>query len=159
MGFTDYLRKESIILDIEAPDKERALDEIVNVLVERGVIPDKEPYLTALIDRERLCSTGIGRGTAIPHAKLKDIDRILLAFARSRKGVDFDSLDKQPVHFIFVIFTPENVPEDYLLLLAHISRLAKDERFRKAVMGAVSEDEIFEVFEEKDRELAKRNSG
>ena len=159
MGFTNYLRRESIILDIEAPDKERALDEIVNILVERGVLPNKEPYLAALIDRERLCSTGIGRGTAIPHAKLKDIDNILLAFARSRKGVDFDSLDKQPVHFIFVIFTPENVPEDYLLLLAHISRLAKDEKFREAVMGAVSEDEIFEVFEEKDRELAKRNSG
>ncbi len=159
MRFTDYLSLDRIIKEVSSTSKEEVLEEIVSILRERGVIEDSEPYLTALLERERLCSTGIGRGVAIPHAKLKSLKKMLLSFVRSSKGVDFDSLDRKPVHFIFVIFTPEDVPEEYLVLLASISRLAKDESFRKAVMEATTEEEILRLFEEKDRELAKEDSG
>ncbi|BAT71253.1 PTS system, fructose-specific IIA component [Thermosulfidibacter takaii ABI70S6] len=159
MRFLDYLTRDRIILDLEATEKEKVLREIVGVLKKREVIPDEEPYYTALIERERLCSTGIGRGTAIPHAKLKEIDKIILTFARSKPGVEFDALDKNPVHFIFLILTPEDVPEDYLVLLARISRLAKDEEFKKVVMQASSEDEILKIFEEKDKEFEKKDIG
>ena len=159
MRFTDYLTKEGIITDLSSKDKPEVLKEIVSILKERGVIDDEEPYYTALMERERLCSTGIGRGMAIPHAKLKSMKNILLAFARSKDGVDFESLDKNLVHFIFVIFTPEDVPEEYLVLLARISKLAKDEEFRKAVMEASTQEEILKVFEQKDREFEKKPAG
>ncbi len=159
MRFTDYLTKEGIITDLISKDKPEVLKEIVSILKERRVIDDEEPYYTALMERERLCSTGIGRGMAIPHAKLKGMKNILLAFARSKDGVDFESLDKNLVHFIFVIFTPEDVPEEYLVLLARISKLAKDEDFRRAVMEASTEEEILKVFEQKDREFEKKPAG
>ncbi len=159
MRFTDYLTPESIIGDVSSSTKEDVLREIVSILKDRRVIEDEEPYLSALLERERLCSTGIGRGVAIPHAKLKNLKRMLLSFVRSRSGVDFDSLDKKPVHFIFVIFTPEDVPEEYLVLLANISRIAKDEEFRRALMEAEGEGDILRLFLKKDEELEEGASG
>ncbi len=159
MRFTDYLREETIITDLEAESKEEVLREIVGTLRQRGVIGDEDLYYSALIDREKLCSTGIGKGVAIPHAKLRDREGILVSFARSLKGVDFEAVDKRPVHFFFTIFTPEDVPEEYLVLLARISRMAKDESFRRAVLQARTEGEIMRIFEEKDREFEKEAGG
>ena len=159
MKFTDYITESSIIIDLKAKDKEGVLREIVDTLKERGVLKGEGPYLEALVEREKLCSTGIGRGVAIPHAKLKGIDTILVSFARSKEGVDFEALDKRPVHFFFTIFTPEDVPEEYLVLLARISRIAKDEGFRRAVLEAETPQEIIRIFKEKDEEFEKEAVG
>ncbi len=159
MRFTDYITESSVIVDLKARDKEGALKEIVDTLKNRGVLRGEAPYLEALVEREKLCSTGIGRGVAIPHAKLKGIDAILVSFARSKEGVDFEALDKKPVHFFFTIFTPEDVPEEYLVLLARISRIAKDEEFRKAVLEAETPQDIIKIFEEKDQEFEKEAVG
>jgi len=159
MRLCTYLSENTIIETLKAKRKEDALREIVSVLRERGVVDEEEPYYSALLDRERLCSTGIGKGVAIPHAKLSRIDSIIVSFARSLGGVDFDSVDKQPVYLIFTIFTPEDVPEDYLSILARISRIAKDDEFRERIMKASSVEEMMEIFREEDEKFEEEGIG
>ncbi len=159
MRLCAYLSEKTIIEALNAVNKEEALREIVSILCERGIIEGEDPYYTALLDRERLCSTGIGKGVAIPHAKLSNIDSIIVSFARSLKGVDFDSMDQKPVYLIFTIFTPEDVPEDYLSILARISRIAKDDEFRENIMKASSVEEMMEIFRKEDDKFEEEGIG
>jgi len=159
MKLCSYLSENTIIENLNSVRKEDALKEIVGILHERGIIEQEEPYYKALLDRERLCSTGIGKGVAIPHAKLSSINSIIVSFARSIEGVDFDSVDKQPVYLIFTIFTPEDVPEDYLSILARISRIAKDSEFREKIMKASSVGEMMEIFREEDEKFEEEGIG
>jgi len=155
MKLSDYLKTETIISDLKAKDKYEALREIVKILHERGILDAEKPYLEALIKREKLCSTGIGRGVAIPHAKMKEIKSIIVSFAKSKEGVDFESVDDLPVHYIFTIFTPEDVPEEYLLILARISKIAKDEEFRRNIEKATSVEDFIEIFKAEDEKFEK----
>src|SRR6185503_21035524 len=91
---------------------------------------DRQKVLDVLLERERISTTAIGEGVAIPHGKLAGVDRVLGAFARSPEGVDFASLDGGPTHLFFALIAPENAAADHLKALARISRLLKDEAFR-----------------------------
>ena len=106
MRLADFLRAEWLIPDLRAEEKEKVLAELVAPLVASDVVRDAAKAVEVLLERERLGSTGIGEGIAIPHGKLSDIDRVVTVFARSRKGVDYDAMDGAPVHLFFSCSRP-----------------------------------------------------
>ncbi|HQC23908.1 MAG TPA: PTS sugar transporter subunit IIA, partial [Syntrophales bacterium] len=103
-----------------------------------------------LLEREKLGSTGIGDGIAIPHGKLKGLERLVISFGRSRQGVDFDAIDGKPVHIFFLLMAPESSTGQHLKALAKISRMLKDPGFRSDLMAAENAEEIYRKIAEKD---------
>ena len=150
MKILDILDKRLIIPQLTSKNKEGVLRELVHVLpsVEKQVSEDRTVEI--LLERESLGSTGIGEGVAIPHGKSKEVNKILASFGRSLPGLDFHSLDGKPTHLFFLLLAPENSAGMHLKALAQISRLMKDQAFRKRLMEAKSADEIYSIFSEGD---------
>ncbi len=153
MKILDILDKKLIIPQLVSKNKEGVLRELVHVLsqMERQVNEDRT--IEILLERESLGSTGIGEGVAIPHGKSKEANRILASFGRSVSGLDFQSLDGKPTHLFFLLLAPENSAGMHLKALAQISRLMKDQAFRKRLMEAKSADEIYLIFSEGDEKV------
>lgn len=139
-----------IIPELSSNNKDGALRELVRVLaqVERQV--DEDRMMEILLERESLGSTGIGEGVAIPHGKSKDVKKLLASFGRSLPGLDFQSMDGKPAHLFFLLVAPENSAGIHLKALARISRLMKNQVFRKALMEVSSAEEIYALFSEED---------
>jgi len=139
-----------IIPGLSSNNKDGALRELVRVLaqVERQV--DEDRMMEILLERESLGSTGIGEGVAIPHGKSKDVKKLLASFGRSLPGLDFQSMDGKPAHLFFLLVAPENSAGIHLRALARISRLMKDQVFRKRLMEVSSAEEIYALFSEED---------
>jgi nitrogen PTS system EIIA component len=150
MKISEILKPEHTIKDLNSLDKNAVLDELSTFLEKKGAITSKEILLTALIEREKLGSTGIGENVAIPHAKINDIDKIITVFGRSKNGVEFESLDKKPVNFIFLVLAPENSTSLHLKALARISRLFKNSSLRESVLVANEADEIYSILVKED---------
>mgnify|MGYP003960527693 FL=1 len=153
MKISEILTKEHIIKDLKSFDKESVLEELSNFLKDRGEIPNKKNLLLSLIEREKLGSTGIGENVAIPHAKIRDIGKIITVFARSQIGVEFESLDQKPVNFIYLILAPENSTGQHLKALARISRLFKNPSLRESVLRANAIDQIYSILVDEDSKL------
>ena len=154
MRLVDVLRKEYIMPELEARDKEELLDEMFSRLSELVPDLDRGSLLNALLKREKLGTTGIGHGVALPHGRLKSVKSIMVFFGRSRRGVDFNSIDKTPVHLFFLIIAPENSAATHLKLLACISRILKSQEFRDRLLSASTPSDIFSLIEEADRKNA-----
>jgi PTS system nitrogen regulatory IIA component len=150
MKITDILDADSIIEQLAARDKKGVLEELVSVLVEHGKLSDQEKSVQILLERERLGSTGIGDGIAIPHGKLKEINSVICSFGRSKEGVDFQSIDEKPSYLFFLLFAPEESAGEHLKALARLSRLLKDAQLRKQLMAATSKAEIYRLITEED---------
>jgi PTS system nitrogen regulatory IIA component len=150
MKITDILKKEYIIEDLVSSDKESTLDELSSFLKDKGMIPNKETLQSALMEREALGSTGIGENVAIPHAKISAIDQIITVFGRSIKGIEFDSLDKKPVHFIYLVLAPMNSSGQHLKVLARISRLLKNKSLRESIIRATEANQIYAIIADED---------
>jgi nitrogen PTS system EIIA component len=150
MRILDLVPPWAVVDDLRAETKEEVLRELSEVLA--GVVPQLsvETVTSILIDRESLGSTGIGDGVAIPHGKVSGIDRLFAVFGRSRKGVEFHSLDGKPAHLFFLIVAPMNSAGMHLKALARISRLLKDERFRRSLMTAEDAGHLRRVFSEEE---------
>ncbi len=151
MKITDVMEKEYIIPELRGEDKREVLEEMVDHVVSRIEGLDRETVLEVLLEREKLGSTGIGHGVAIPHGKLRDLDHLVVAFARSLKGVDFQSLDNRPAHLFFLILAPENSTTVHLKILARISRLLNDPAFRRRLLECKDREEIYRTIAEEDR--------
>ncbi len=151
MKILDVLRKETILADMKARDKKGVLEELVTP-VARVAGVDHEYLIRVLMERERLGSTGIGGGIGIPHGKLKDLESLVLGFGLSRKGVDFESIDGLPAHIFFLLITPENSTGLHLKLLARISRILKNDSFKKKLLEANGSDEIYSTIKEEEEE-------
>jgi PTS system nitrogen regulatory IIA component len=134
MKITDILGEDSVIAELTSRDKKSVLEELVSVLVEHGRLQDKEKPVQVLLERERLGSTGIGDGIAIPHGKLKAIKNIICSFGRTRAGIDFQSIDEKPTHLFFLLLAPEDSASEHLQALARLSRLLKDDQLRKRLL-------------------------
>ncbi|MBI5894264.1 MAG: PTS sugar transporter subunit IIA, partial [Deltaproteobacteria bacterium] len=132
-------------------DKRGALEEMVNDIASKANGIDKDKLLEILVEREKLGSTGIGYGVAIPHGKIKGINHIIVSFGRSARGVDFQSLDSNPSHLFFLIIAPEDSTAGHLKVLARISRLLHDASFRKKLMEAPLRDDIYRIIAEEDK--------
>ena len=137
-------------MDLTFNDKEKVLKELSDFLEKQGVIKNNKALLNALVKREKLGSTGIGENVAIPHAKLDNIDGIKTLFARSKNGVEFESLDKKLVHFICLVIAPANSTGLHLKALARISRLLKNSVMREAILYATEVDQIYSILVEED---------
>lgn len=151
MRLAEFLRQENILTDLKSRKKEELLEEMVTEVSERAAGLDKKAVLKALLDREKLGTTGIGHGVAIPHGKIKGLNEIMVFFGRSIKGVDFQSMDSSPVHLFFLIITPENSATAHLKVLACISHLLKNQDFRVRLLRASTGPEIFRIITEAER--------
>ena len=126
MKIMDFLNKKAVTADLKATDKEGVLREMVDLLASAEEIKNKEGLIKALMTRESLGSTGIGQGIGIPHAKSANVKSLVAAFGLSQKGVNFDSLDGEPVYIFFLLIAPEESAGPHLKALARISRMLKD---------------------------------
>jgi len=150
MKLLDFLQRERIVPCLNARDKQGVLAELTEVLVSTGTIRSGREAVQVLLEREKLGSTGIGEGIAIPHGKLKELKDVVAVFGRSQDGVDFDSMDGAPVHLFFLLMAPENSASTHLKALARISRLLKDRGFREELLQAGSQDSLFEIVSRED---------
>jgi len=153
MKIAELLHPAAINDDLQATGKNEVLEELTDSImaVEEGL--DRSEVIRVLQERENLGSTGIGDSVAIPHGKLRDIDRLLLSFGRSRKGVDFDSMDGKPAHLFFLLIAPEESVGIHLKTLARISKLLKDSSVRNKLMEAEDGGEIYRIIVEEEEKL------
>lgn len=152
MQFRDFIVPNAILDDLEATAKDGAIAEMVDALIERKALREetRKGILTALRNRETLGSTGIGNGVAIPHAKHPAIKDILGLFARSREGVEFESLDGEPAHLFFLILSSQDAAAKHLQVLAYISKHLRDDNFCRFLRNARDTAEIKELLAEAD---------
>ena len=152
MKITDFLSRETIVPALASREKNAALEEMAEYLGSTHHL-DKNKVLKVLLERERISTTAIGEGVAIPHGKLNGVERVVGVFARSPEGIDFASLDGAPTHLFFVLVAPENAAADHLKALARISRLLKDEAFRRRLMAGQSSQELYTTILEEDEKF------
>lgn len=152
MRIMDSLKEGAIVAELNATDKNGVLSELTASLAEASGVKQKE-LLRVLLERERLGSTGIGGGIAIPHGKLKPLQSLLMGFGRSRKGVDFDAMDGKPTHIFFLLLAPEDSTGGHLKMLARISRLLKNTVFKERLMNAADWRELYMVIKKEDHEF------
>ncbi len=150
MKIMDYIKEEGVISDLQAIDKLSVLKELTRVLIKFYPSPLSEEIIQAVLDRERLGSTGIGEGIAIPHGQLKKLEDFMVSFGRSIKGVNFDSIDQKPAHLFFLVIGPENSEVNNLKLLSRIATILKNGSFRRQLMKAHSQRELFQLISEED---------
>ena len=150
MKLNEILGKNFIISELSCKDKQGILHELTAFLENKGVIKNKEALFNSLMEREKLSSTGIGENVAIPHAKSDEVDHIIVVFAVSAEGVDFESLDQKPVHFVCLLLAPTNSTGLHLKALAHISRLLKSESLRDGILRTKDTDKIYSILLEEN---------
>lgn len=152
MKIVDILDEDFVIPDLSATNKREVLKELIAVFSKKYNKLDKESLLAVLLEREKLGSTGIGEGVAIPHGKIGNLECVLLSFGRSKNGIGFDSIDGKPVHLFFLLMAPENSAGLHLKALAKISRMLRNPSLRKDLMGAESREEILQILTQADKE-------
>ena len=150
MKIMDYLKEDGVISDLQGIDKLSVLKELSRVLVKPYQSPLAEEITQAVLNREKLSPTGIGEGIAIPHGRLKRSKDFIVSFGRSIKGINFDSMDYKPTHLFFLVMAPENSAVENLKLLTRIVTLLKDPSFKKQLMKALSQRELFQLIAEED---------
>lgn len=150
MKIRDFFENDSIILELNSKTKVEVLEELTKPLTAKNPALNSNEVVSALLAREKLGSTGIGDGIAIPHGKVKGLDRIVASFGRSTEGVDFDAMDKAPVHLFFLLVAPENTAGAHLKALARISRILKNTGIRKRLMDARTREEIYKLIIQED---------
>ena len=144
MKLLDVLQSETVCLDLVSRDKIGVLGELADRVANVAGV-DRDRLIRVLLERERLGSTGIGEGIGIPHGKLPDLDRLVIVFGKSLRGVNFDALDGKPVQLFFLIVTPEESTGLHLKVLARISRLLRDPGFRNRLKTTGSIEALFEL--------------
>jgi PTS system fructose-specific IIA component/PTS system nitrogen regulatory IIA component len=152
MKFDDFISPEAIRARLEAQDKEGVVREMTSALAQAGKIAqgELEGIVRAIMKREELGSTGIGRGVAVPHTKHASVNRLVGTVAVSQAGVDFDSLDGEKVQLFFLLISPPDRPGDHLRALENISRQLRNDTFCRFLKQAKSADEIKQLLEEAD---------
>lgn len=154
-ALSKLVKKQNVFSSLDGEDRETVLREMVGRLSENGEIgaADVDPVIEGLMSRERLGTTGIGRGLAIPHVRYDALDNLLIAVGRSEKGIDFASVDGSPVEIVFLIISPESKQDDYLASLRWVSVAARDEYHNKLLHGARTPDEFIELFQDIEESL------
>jgi len=147
------LEEDNIIPDLKAKDKKGVLEELAEAIASHEPSLDKNSLVKVLLERERLGSTGIGDGVAIPHGKFPAVTQPIISFGRSRKGLDFDSMDGEPAFLFFLLVAPENAASIHLKALAKIAKILKNSAFRKVLMEAQNRQELYKTIIQNDEEF------
>jgi len=150
MRIEEVLKESCVIDSLKGKTKRDILFELVGVLKKADLIEDVEKVVNIILDREKLGSTGIGDGVAIPHGKMKGIRNFLCVFGRSLEGVDFDAVDRKPVHIFFLLLAPENSVSIHLKMLSRISKILRDPSFRKKLIELSNSKELYGAIIEED---------
>jgi len=152
MKFADFISREAIRADLAAVDKEGTIREMVQALLDAGNVDAQEfeSIVKAILKREELGSTGIGRGVAVPHTKHPSVDRLVGTVAVSREGVDFASLDGETAQLFFLLISPPDRPGEHLRALENISRKVHDDAFRRFLKQAKNVEDIQQLLDEAD---------
>ena len=147
MKIQDLLNKEVMILDLKATSKEAAIDEMINSLVDKGVVTDFEAFKTGIMNREAQTTTGLGDGIAMPHSKNAAVKEATVLFAKSATGVDYESLDGQPTDLFFMIAAPDGANDTHLAALAELSKYLLKDGFADKLRKATSAEEVIAAFD------------
>lgn len=147
MEISDLITPESVVSKLHATSKKQALQELAKRAAEVSGLQERAIF-DVLLERERLGTTGVGNGIAIPHGKLPNLDRLYGLFARLDKPIDFDSIDEQPVDLIFLLLAPETAGADHLKALARVSRLLRDKSGCEKLRGTDSAEALYAILTE-----------
>lgn len=148
MSLSMLLPEELVILELSAREKNTAIKELAQKMVDANRINSLESYLKAVLKREKECTTGIGFGVGIPHGKSDAVKQPSLAFGRSKEGVIYDSMDGKPVHLLFLIAVPENSTNEHLKILSQLSRKLMHQEIRERLIQAKTPEEIYSILDE-----------
>lgn len=152
MKLSEILQEENIVPTLKAKDKRGVLEELATVICDHEPAVEKGALVKVLVDRERLGSTGIGDGVAIPHGKLNSITQPIISFGRSEGGLDFDSMDGQPAYLFFLLIAPENSSGIHLQVLAKIAKILKNSSFRNKLIEAKGRQALYRTIIDSDEE-------
>jgi len=147
---TDFMDLKLINLSLSSKDKSGTISELSEMLQYSANITDKVKCYEAIVEREKIGSTGIGKGVAIPHAKTEYASKLTIGFGVSKSGVEFDSLDGEKTQIFFVFASPQKESQVYLKILARISRIIRSETFRKALLSAKEPSDIIELIDKEE---------
>ncbi|MDD5688062.1 MAG: PTS sugar transporter subunit IIA [Elusimicrobia bacterium] len=150
MKILDFLSESCVLTELKGKTKKEVIAELVGVLAKKKLVKDVEKTVEAILKRESAGSTGIGQGVAIPHAKSEDVSKIVASLGISKTGVDFDSLDGEPVYIIFLMVAPPASISEHLQAIAKVSRILKDKYFRQSLRDAQAAQEIIKLIKEED---------
>lgn len=147
MKLSKFCEEDLISFDLKGKSKNEVISELVDLASKSKLVEDKNQLLKDVLEREKLFTTGVGYKVAYPHAKSKAVKGIVIAFGRSKKGIDFDSMDKKPVHLFFLIAAPEDAIRAHLNVMARLSFLMKNEKNRDKLMKIKSTKELLEILD------------
>ncbi len=153
MKITEILQEQCIVADIKGQTKREVISELVETLAKARLIEDVVTAVNVVMDREKLGSTGIGNGVAVPHGKLKNINNIMCAFGRSQNGVDFDAVDRAPVYIFFLVLAPEDSASLHLKVLSRITKILRDQSLRKKIIKFTNVSDIYTSILEEDEKI------
>lgn len=153
MSLTELLDEKAILVNLKATQKQEVIEELAAALTASGRISDNREVLQAVLEREKIMSTGIGKGVAIPHGKCKAVDRLVGVLGIKKEGVDFQSLDEQPVYLFFLLVSPLNVSGPHIRALAHISRLLRHDNLRKQLIAAEDPRDALALIAEEEENM------
>jgi nitrogen PTS system EIIA component len=139
---------ERLVLFLDVTQRNEALELLIEELYKLGKLRDKKAFFNAILDREKIVSTGIGMGVAIPHAKLEDYTDFFIAVGIAKQGIEWQAIDNAPVRLIFLIGGPDNRQTEYLKILSRLTMAIKDEKRRKKIIKATDAKEVIALFEE-----------
>ncbi len=147
MKLSKFCEEQLISFDLQATTKTAVIEELVELAAKSKLVKDKAQLLKDILTRENLVTTGVGYGVAFPHAKTKASKGIVIAFGRSDAGVEFEAMDREPVHLFFLIAAPEDAIGAHLKVMAHLSYLMKPEKNRERVMTVKSPGELLQILD------------
>ena len=150
MKICDILHQDKIIPELKSKDKNEIIDELVDLFKTDARVKNLEDIRNAVLEREKIMSTGVGKGCAIPHGKTSGVNEIIAGFAKTSTPVDFQSLDDQPVNLVFLLVGKENQVGPHIKMLSRISRMMNNDEFREKLIKASSEKEIYQIFKEEE---------
>ena len=154
MKLSDYLDESCITFSLAGNTKTDILKRLVEILDNAASLKNSEEILKNLEEREKLKTTGIGSGIAIPHCKSADVDKVHIVIGLSKEGIDFDSLDKKPANLFFLLVAPEDAGAEHLKASAKIVRLVRDDAVREELLGLNTPKEVFDYIRGKEESLA-----
>ncbi|HAW50451.1 TPA: hypothetical protein DCX16_05850 [bacterium] len=153
MKLYELLSESGFIVDLKSKKKNEILKNMVSLLAKKNDF-DEEEVLNGIMTRESIMSTGLGQGVAIPHTKAKSAKKVIVGFARFKNGIDFDAIDGEPVHLVFMVIVPQDATMSQIKILARISRLLKHNYIRERLKTQKTKEEILGfIMEEEERHL------
>ncbi len=150
MKVSELLTPGVIISDLKGNKKEEVINELIDLFKSDSRVQDIEKVRSAVLDREKIMSTGVGKGFAIPHGKTNSITDIIAAFGKTKNPIDYDALDNQPVHLVFLLVGKDNLVSKHIKLLSRISRMMNKDDFRNRLLEAGSVEEILDIFHKEE---------